>query len=299
MTDTNSMPPGSTQPRVAVITVSYGSEGVLTPFFETLREASNQDIITVLADNKAFVDSPVEEVVHLFGAKYLAMPSNAGYGGAINAAARTLPASVEWILICNPDVTFSKNALDLLVVAGDSDPLIGAVGPGILTALGEVYPSARSIPSLRNGIGHALLADIWKSNPWSAAYKNDAQMTSPRANVGWLSGACLLVRRSAFTAIGGFDEDFFMYFEDVDLGYRLSKLGLNNVYQPAALVTHSGAHSTATEATTMLTAHHKSAKRFLAKRYPGVVLWPVRTILSLGLDIRALVVNRVSRRERT
>jgi N-acetylglucosaminyl-diphospho-decaprenol L-rhamnosyltransferase len=295
MTDANKMSSQLPQSRLAVITVSYGSEGVLTAFFESLRSATGQDLITVLADNKVTVDSPVEGIAQVFGARYLPMPSNAGYGGAVNAAALTLPASVEWILISNPDVTFSKHSLDVLVSKGDTDPLIGAIGPAILTDLGEVYPSARSIPSLRNGIGHALLADVWKTNPWSANYRNDARLSSSRPNVGWLSGACLLVRRSAFATIGGFDEEFFMYFEDVDLGYRLSRLGLVNVYQPDAVVTHSGAHATVTEASNMLAAHHASAKRFLAKRYPGVALWPVRTVLSLGLDVRAVIVNRMSK----
>ena len=296
MTDVNKTSSESSPIRVAVVTVSYGSERVLGPFFESLGAATDQKIITVLADNKVLADSPVEDMAHAFGARYLAMPSNAGYGGAINAASLTLPTSVDWILICNPDITFSKKALDVLVRTGDADPGIGAVGPTILTDLGEVYPSARSIPSLRNGIGHALLADIWKANPWSAAYRNEASTSSPRSDVGWLSGACLLVRRSAFTTIGGFDEKFFMYFEDVDLGYRLSKLGLSNVYEPDAVVTHSGAHSTVTEATTMLAAHHTSAKRFLSKRYPGVAMWPVRTVLSVGLDVRALIVDVMSKK---
>ena len=288
---------GQSGPRLAAITVSYGSELVLDDFFDTLGAATGHDLTVVLADNKAIPGSRVEEIANSHGAHYLPIRSNAGYGGAINAAAATLPRSIEWILISNPDVTFQERAIDNLVARGDSDPRIGSVGPAILTAEGQVYPSARAIPSLRNGIGHALLAGFWRGNPWSAAYRNDdADPSRRRKEVGWLSGACLLVRRAAFDHIGGFDAEFFMYFEDVDLGYRLGKIGFTNVYEPAAVVTHTGAHSTSTEPGSMLSAHHESAKRFLAKKYSSPLLWPVRVILSAGLTARSWILERKNRK---
>ncbi|WP_166789594.1 glycosyltransferase family 2 protein [Cryobacterium fucosi] len=275
--------------------MSYGSESVLEPFFESLRKATNCVPVILLADNKVTPGSRVEAIALEYGAQYLPMSSNRGYGGAINAAAKILPAEVEWILITNPDVTFEAGAVDTLMARGDSDPRIGALGPRILTATGDVYPSARAIPSLRNGIGHALLAGVWAANPWSAAYRN---ASNPTRRVGWLSGACLLVRRTVFDKVGGFDAEFFMYFEDVDLGYRLSRLGFANVYEPAAVVTHTGAHSTATDAADMLTAHHESAKRFLSKKYSGALLWPVRTALSAGLNLRSWMLDRKNRANR-
>lgn len=282
-------PASTPYPRLAAITVSYGSELVLEPFFESLQKATRSDPVVMLVDNKASSESKVEALALKYGAQYLPMASNRGYGGAVNSAVKTLPKDVEWILISNPDVTFCEGAVDVLLARADSDSRIGALGPKILTASGDVYPSARSIPSIRTGIGHALLADVWRQNPWTAAYRNDA---NPSQTVGWLSGACLLVRRSAFDEIGGFDAEFFMYFEDVDLGYRLSSLGLHNVYEPAAVVTHTGAHSTSTDSAGMLSAHHNSAKHFLAKKYSGPLLWPVRLALSVGLDIRAWILDR-------
>ncbi|MBC7724663.1 MAG: glycosyltransferase family 2 protein, partial [Burkholderiaceae bacterium] len=108
----------------------------------------------------------------------------------------------------------------------------------------------------------------------------------------WLSGACFLVRRSAFDSLGGFDPGFFMYFEDVDLGHRLGKAGFRNVYEPSATVTHSGAHSTTSDSGRMIEAHHASARRFLDKKYPGPALFPVRLALNIGLRLRAQIVRR-------
>jgi len=168
----------------------------------------------------------------------------------------------------------------------------------VLTAEGEVYPSARSVPSLRNGVGHALLANLWVDNPWSRAYRNDAEEPVERRDAGWLSGSCVLVRRTAFTELGGFDTGFFMYFEDVDLGYRLGSSGYRNVYEPAARVVHTGAHSTTSDSARMISAHHESARRFLNKKYAGWWLWPVRVVLTVGLRFRSALVRSSLRKAR-
>jgi len=102
----------------------------------------------------------------------------------------------------------------------------------------------------------------------------------------------VLVRRVAFDRLGGFDDGYFMYFEDVDLGRRLSELKYRNVFVPAAEVMHSGAHSTTSDSAAMIAAHHESARRFLAKKYAGPLLWPVRTALSIGLQLRARGLRR-------
>ena len=116
-------------------------------------------------------------------------------------------------------------------------------------------------------------------------------MELPRP-VGWLSGSCLLVRRSAFDAIGGFDEGYFMYFEDVDLGYRLGKAGWGNLYEPTAVVTHIGGRSTASVRSSMLRTHHRSAGRFLQQKYRGWHLAPLRWTLRVGLELRARWLTR-------
>ena len=281
--------PSPAPPRAAVVTVSYGSTDVLPAFLESVPAASTEPIRVVVADNRG---DEVAALVTEQGALHLPMPVNVGYGAAMNAAVDSLPSNVEWVLIANPDLILSPGALDTLIAVGQTDPRIGAVGPATLTAEGELYPSARAVPSLRTGVGHALFANLWISNPWSRAYRNDTDAEPVRRDAGWLSGACVLVRRSAFEEVGGFDPDFFMYFEDVDLGYRLGKLGYRNVYEPAAVVTHTGAHSTASDSRAMIKAHHDSARRFLDKKYSGWKLWPVRTVLAIGLNVRSLILGR-------
>lgn len=286
-----SSPQPEIAPQVAVVTVSYGSGDVLEGFLASVPASSAQGLIVVVADNKPEDGDLVATLAGRASAEYLPLTENRGYGGGMNAAIRALPAQVEWVLISNPDVELGRGAVDILVAAGSEDPRIAAVGPAILTD-GVVYPSARSVPSLRTGVGHALFANLWLGNPWTKAYRRDSDLAPARRDAGWLSGACVLVRRSAFDEIGGFDEGFFMYFEDVDLGYRLGKLGYRNVYEPAAVVTHTGAHSTNEDSARMISAHHDSARRFLNKKYSGALLWPVRAALTVGLSVRSALLGR-------
>jgi N-acetylglucosaminyl-diphospho-decaprenol L-rhamnosyltransferase len=278
-----------------VVTVSYGSEGVLDNFFASLKQASEAPLHAVVADNRPDAGAPVRELADRYGVSYLPMTRNLGYGGAMNAAVRNLPADIRWVLVSNPDIEIHPGAIDELVRVGESDARIGAVGPLVETD-GEIYPSARAIPSLRMGLGHALFANIWPENPWSRRYHSDNERPPRERDAGWLSGSCLLVRREAFEAVGGFDERFFMYFEDVDLGYRLAKAGWRNRYAPSATVMHSGAHSTDEHSTKMVLVHHESAYRFLSSKYRGWYLAPVRLAVRVGLSTRAFLVTRVFNR---
>jgi N-acetylglucosaminyl-diphospho-decaprenol L-rhamnosyltransferase len=277
---------------VAVITVSYGSDDVLPAFLDSIPGASSRAVLTVVADNRPEAGDLVERITVAHAARYLPLDRNRGYGGAVNAAVTTLPSSVRWILVSNPDVTLHPASLDVLVAAGETDDHIGSVGPALLTAEGEVYPSARAVPSLRTGIGHAMFVNLWAGNPWTRAYRRDAAVDGITRDAGWLSGACLLVRRSALDELDGFDDGFFMYFEDVDLGFRLGRAGYRNVYLPQAVAVHTGAHSTNSESAAMVRVHHTSAKRFLGKKYRGWRLAPVRLALRAGLAVRSALVVR-------
>ena len=281
-------------PVVAVVTVSYGSGAVLTDFLRSVPASSESSLVVVVADNDSD-DKVVESLAAETSAKYLRLKRNVGYGGAINAAVRSLPRDVRWVLVSNPDVVLTPKVIDVLLAVGSRDARIGAIGPAIMTD-DEIYPSARKVPSIRTGIGHALFANIWLGNPWTRAYRHESEREMTQRDAGWLSGACVLLRRSAFDELGGFDDGYFMYFEDVDLGYRLGRAGYRSVYEPAAVVVHSGAHSTKEQSARMIAVHHQSARRFLTRKYSGWYLWPVRFVLSVGLGMRSAVLSRRSPR---
>jgi N-acetylglucosaminyl-diphospho-decaprenol L-rhamnosyltransferase len=280
---------------VGVVTVSFGSDDVLPAMLHSIPSAAGAPVEVVVVDNRPG-GGAVRALAEKAGARYLARPDNPGYGGAMNAGAALLSSSVEWVLIANPDLVLTPGSIARLRERGESDPAIAAVGPLVRESDGAIYPSARAVPSIRTGIGHALFVNLWPNNPWTRSYLDDSPIEPVRKDAGWLSGSCVLVRRSAFDAMGGFDEGYFMYFEDVDLGFRFGKAGLRNVYEPAAEVTHSGAHATGRDGAAMIQAHHISARRFLERKYPGVWLWPVRVVLAVGLRIRSDLITRRLRR---
>ncbi len=281
------------QKPLAVVTVTFSPGRYLSDFLESLRLATSLPALTVLADNGSTDGAPEAAAREHDDVEFLDTGGNIGYGAGMNAGARFARAhgvDDEFFLIANPDVTFSEGSLDELIACARRHPDAAAVGPRIVEPDGSNYPSARAVPTLLTGIGHALFGTIWPSNPWSCAYRDDADMDSERP-AGWLSGSCLLVRWEAFEQIGGFDERYFMYLEDVDLGDRFTRAGWRNILCPTAVITHAKGHSTKAHRGAMLRAHHDSAYRFQADRHPHWYQAPLRAALWLGLRVRGLILS--------
>lgn len=276
---------------LSLVTVSYFSGREVATCLSSARRAITGAFDATIVNNATVhdVDAALAWVPE---AQVVEAGSNLGYGAAVNLAARRLGDDVEWILVTNPDVVFLPGSIDSLLALASSDDSIGAVGPRTLRADGSVYPSARDIPSLATGVGHALFSRVWRSNRWSERYLRADRAGAESVNAlptGWLSGACLLIRRSAFEQVQGFDERFFMYFEDVDLSERLAEAGWGVYLVPSARVVHSGGTTTSRQSRSMISEHHRSAYRYLAKKYHQWYLWPLRVVLSVGLTARAAV----------
>lgn len=286
-------PTSSPVPRdVAIVTVSYNSSSQLEEFLSRATRAIARCEDVIVVDNASADVSQAASVVRKFGATLVRLDANVGYGQAANAGVAALPKRCSVVVICNPDSLVSPEAVARLRTTLNAATDIGAVGPRILNEDGTIYPSARAVPSLRTGVGHALFARIWPRNPWTKRYYSDAYRSDTLTDAGWLSGACVMLRRETFTDMGGFDSDYFMYFEDVDLGYRLGKRGLRNVYDPEAVITHIGGATTKSTKRSMLTAHHDSAKKFLSTKYSGAIWAPVRLVLRAGLNLRLKLESR-------
>jgi len=284
---------GPSRPVVGLVTVTYSPGASLADMLDSLPAAYSGELRVVLADNGS-TDGSVERAAGRPGVRLVRTGGNLGYGGGANAGVRALDPGIDWVVIANPDLVFAPRAIDRLVECAARYPAAGAFGPLITTPDGVGYPSARNLPSITDGIGHALCGWWWPTNPWTRRYRLDAQAPTERI-AGWLSGSCLLVRRSAFEQVGGFDEAYFMYFEDVDLGDRLARAGWANIYCPSALVSHEGGHATEREPAAMARAHHRSAYRYLATRHPAWWQAPLRWVLRAGLAGRALLARRLHR----
>lgn len=290
--DPQQVPEPPARPAVRVVSIVYHPGPELADFARSLATATTAPVELVLVDNGT--DPEVtDRVAAEAGGRVVRTGENLGYGGGANAGARG--ATQPFLVVANPDVVWEPGSLDALLDAAARHPGAGALGPALLNEDGTVYPSARELPSLTQGAGHAVLGKVWPGNPWTRAYQRRQETAGTERFAGWLSGACLLLRRDAFEAVGGFDEDYFMFFEDVDLGERLGLAGRPNVYVPSARVTHVGGVSWKAKPAAMISAHHRSAERYLHRRYHRWYQWPVRVAVSAGLRAREVVELRAAR----
>ena len=281
---------------LTVVTVTYSPGSHLDRFLSSLTVATDRPLTVVLADNGSTDSAPEEAVERYPGTQLLRMGGNLGYGSAVNRGVATAPADDEFVIVANPDVVWGPNSIDELLDAAERWPKAGSLGPLVRDPDGAVYPSARHLPSLVRGGMHAVVGFVWKTNPWTKAYRQEYLEPTERP-VGWLSGSCLLLRRAAFDQIRGFDERYFMYMEDVDLGDRLGEAGWLNVYVPSAEILHDKGHSTGRDPASNLRAHHESTYIYLSDRHFGWWRAPLRWTMKSALKVRSRAAVRKSRRD--
>ncbi|HEY2956715.1 MAG TPA: glycosyltransferase family 2 protein [Actinomycetota bacterium] len=283
------MTPAATQPvppQVAVVLVTYESAADLPGCVESVGRAAPQGgVDVVVVDNASRDDSA--EVARALGLKVIENPANEGYARAMNAGAAA--SSSAWLLALNPDTRLGPGSLARMLATGGSDPAIGCVGPDLRNPDGTAYPTGRRFPSLLVGGLHALLAPFWPGNPATRHYHMAGSDRSRPLAVDWVSGACMLLRRSAFEAVGGFDGGYFMYFEDMDLCLRLARAGWRVVLDPVAKVEHAGGNSSRRAPYRKVLSHHRSSLRFYTRRFardPRILLTP---LVAAGLALRGAV----------
>ncbi|MBR6458956.1 MAG: glycosyltransferase family 2 protein [Actinomycetaceae bacterium] len=268
---------------IRIITVAYNPGDELQTFVDSLAEATSYPYELVICDNGQD-SSVVDSVAQQCGAQVIRFGENLGYGKAINAGVAGYTG--EWFVVANPDVSFEPGAIDTLVNETRFWPRGGAFGPRILTPDGKVYSSARRFPRLITGTGHAMLQNVWESNPFSRWY-HGRNLPGHSRRTDWLSGACLLIRRKAFEEVGGFDKDYFMFFEDTQLGKDMREERWRSVYVPRALVIHDTSKSWRDHPASMMKAHHESAEKYFAKTHPKPWQAPMRHIVRLGLRLHS------------
>lgn len=224
--------------RVDVVVVSYNSAGTLRRCVEPLAGRSGINVIVV--DN-ASVDGALATVEDL-PVTTVATGRNGGFSFGVNAGWRA--GDAPYVLILNPDARCEPATVERLTAVLDAHGDIGAVAPWILNEDGSTQWSLRRFPRLLSTLSTALgFQRVWPRAAWT-----DEVIRTPEAyrhawRPDWASGACLLVRRSLLTRLGGLDEGFFLYCEDKDVCRRIRDAGLAVAYEPEACCRHAGGAS--------------------------------------------------------
>jgi len=273
--------------RVGAVVVDYHAESALTRCVDSLRLNGVEDIVVVENGTPGSTRSVLAE-----GGVRLVEPGlNLGYGRGANRGVALIEGK-DLILISNPDVIVHHGAVAALVAALDAQPRVALVGPQIRRPDASVYPSHRVFPNFWLAGLHALLAPVWPNTPATRRYRS----RHDDGSVDWVSGACFMVRASAFEEVGGFDERYFMFAEDMTLCWDLRQRGWGVAAVDEAVVTHVEGLSRQRATRSMVWAHHRSALRFEMHTARGFrrVLVPAAALV---LGLRLLVVAVVRPRE--
>jgi N-acetylglucosaminyl-diphospho-decaprenol L-rhamnosyltransferase len=218
-----------------VVVVAYRSAAHLRACVAPL--CDEPDITVTVVDN-ACPEGSVETVRDL-PVRVVEMGRNAGFAAGCNAGAAV--GSSGAVLFLNPDAQISAEHVRLLAQVLERDPKCAAVGPRIVfQASGETQRSVRRTPTLVSAFAEAFfLHHLFTRSDWATEEMRQGY-DRPHEDAPWLIGAALCVRREAFERIGGWDERYFMYNEDTDLGLRLRKQGWLLRYESAATAIHAG-----------------------------------------------------------
>jgi GT2 family glycosyltransferase len=245
-------------PSVAAVVVHYRTPQRLRHCLDALERQTRACDDVLVVDN-----SDPEETIDIGstadrGWRLHQASTNLGFGTACNIGA--IMTTSDYLLFLNADLVLSDDACEKLCAAAESGSQIAVVGPRIYGADGDIELSARSFPSLWTGaLGRSsLLTKMLVALDRAPSGVSPALARS--GPVDWVSGACMLIRRGAFEQVGGFDEDYWMYWEDADICRRLKDRGWGAMICIDAQAQHSTGSSGRSEST--IRAFHASATRY-------------------------------------
>lgn len=264
-------------PKVTVVIVNWNSERLLKQCLVALMAQTVKPYEIILVDN-ASLDNSCEIARRFPSLRLLALEYNSGFARGNNLAVELASKDSNWIATLNADAFAEPHWLEALLAAAKSNPEFEVFSSKLLNA---------ADPLALDGVGDAyhLSGRIWREGkglPVSALADNECDIFSSCA-------AAALYRRSAFEKVGGFDEDFFCYVEDVDLGFRLRLAGYRCLYVPQSVAHHVGSGTTGGQHSDFSVYHgHRNLVWAFVKNMPGVLFWLLLP-LHLALNVVSIV----------
>jgi N-acetylglucosaminyl-diphospho-decaprenol L-rhamnosyltransferase len=259
-------------PAWAAVIVNFEAGDLLTDCVDALRTDDSAGPVEIVVVDNGSSDGSVATLRARHPDVTVMEPhANLGYGRAANLGIAATRA--PFVLVCNPDTVLAPGSARVVLDAFAADPDVAIVGPHIVNPDGTTYPSARTAPGTGVAVGHALLGRLAPRNRFTRAYRQTDAATDRPRDVDWVSGAALWFRRSTLDRVGGWDERFFMFLEDVDVCREVTTAGGRVRYEPGAEVTHVVGVSRARAPVRSIVDHHRGAYRYLDKWWTGPKRW--------------------------
>ena len=270
---------------LTIAIINYNTKDLLKTCINTIQRTPPLIAYDILVVDNCSTDGSVDMMKRYFPYVHLLENAgNLGYAAAANQALRTSRA--KYVLVLNTDIEVDHDAIDILVEHAEHHDDLGVAGPLLLNTDGSVQMSGRRFPSFLDATMHAFLGTIWPKNRFSAHYRMVDWDHSEDTLVDWVSGAAMLIRRSAADEVGLFDEGFFMYVEDMDLCYRLWRKGWKVYFCPDAKMVHHIAKTSSQMSGRMIIEFQKSLYRFFNKTYSDTNKRWLKPLVAGGLIVR-------------
>jgi len=225
-------------PAVSLVIVSHQTRDLLRACLRSIYEHPPSGAFEVCVLDNASTDGSGEMVRSEFPeVQLIENKDNVGYSRAVNLGARR--TSAPYVLVINPDILVTEGSVEALVRFMDARPRVGVAGGKLLNPDGTLQYSARTFYTPRILLLRRTF--LGRLFPNSRAIREHLMLDwdhGEACEVDWLIGACLMIRRAAAEDVGLMDERFFLYFEDVDLCYRMKQRGWGVVYVPEAVMVH-------------------------------------------------------------
>jgi N-acetylglucosaminyl-diphospho-decaprenol L-rhamnosyltransferase len=262
---------------LTAVIVYFRTPVCLTLCLEGLRQQTLPIDQIIVVDNSSALDDLDRRPAAGMDWTWIRAERNFGFGAACNLGAQY--AQSEYLLFLNADLVLREDACEQLCLAAEEDRGIGVAGPRIYGADEGIELSARAFPSVATSLlgRSSLLTKLLRGVGRTPSGVAGALGQSGR--VDWVSGACMLVRRRAFAQVDGFDEGYWMYWEDADICRRLEERGWDTMLSTHAEARHSTGSSGRSERT--IRAFHLSAARYYERNVArtAVSAWLVRIVL--------------------
>jgi N-acetylglucosaminyl-diphospho-decaprenol L-rhamnosyltransferase len=270
---------------VSVLIVNYRAYTELAACLDSMRRFLADDLEVIVVDHVSEPAAAAHLVRRFPWIRLIEVGANPGFAAGVNRAARA--AGGRYLLLLNPDCLVEADVARPMAVWLDAHPEVAVSGPLVREADGSIQASARRFPDVTTGLAGrtSWLSRVWPTNRWTRRNLVARDVLHDPLEVDWVSGACMMVGRHAFESVGGMDEQFFLYWEDADLCFRLKRAGWSTVYNPVGGVIHLTSRSSAQARKQSLIAFHRSAYRYYRK-HGGRLAFIAAPLVSLALHVR-------------
>ncbi len=272
--------------KVSVLIVSYNVKEYVAHAIDSLLKSNLDELEIIVVDNHSF-DSTVEHIQTSYpDVKIIANQDNVGFGRAVNQAAAH--AKGDYYLILNPDTVVQENTVSTLTQYIQDHEEVGMIGPKILNSDGTLQPACkRSFPTLRVAIPKLLGLDkLFPKSKWAGKYNLTYLDPDQINSVDAISGSCMFLSKDLFHELGGFDEQFFMFGEDLDLCFRIWQTGKEVHYVPTTQIIHYQGESVKTAPYDSINAFYNAMILFAEKHFSTGQGFMTKLAIRSGIVIR-------------